>query len=160
MEEKTVGPLFIPAIELLDGQGQQTIEQPGQQGEFNPYFEFPLYVFDHLAVPIAYALGFLNMRRFFRAEHVKKTRQPHVCERCGREIPKGSEAYAVTFTTGSWEWSKKFTVYYHADCYRAAVEEVTEKLAATVRWVLLENAEERQDIFGRRKGCMYPYEEC
>ena len=104
-----------------------------------------LYVLDYLKIPIAYVMGFVNYRGFFRANKVR-TKKTHICEKCREEIPAGSEVYAVVFTKGA----RMFTVYYHADCYRKEVERVKQALSKTVDTVMLEYAEEGKDIFGRR----------
>ena len=104
-----------------------------------------LYVLDYLRIPIAYIMGFVNYRGFFKAKKVR-TKKIHICEKCRKEIPAGSEAYAVTFTKGY----RMFTVYYHADCYMEEAEKVKQALSKTVDTVMLEYAEEGRDIFGRK----------
>ncbi|ALM76237.1 hypothetical protein [Thermococcus barophilus] len=109
-----------------------------------------LYVFEDLSVPIAYLLGFGNRRRFFRAAKVL-TKKPHVCKKCGQEIQAGSEAYAVTIVNGFWDYGRKFTVYYHKDCYEGEVERVKREMLEVLDAVLLQYAEEKLDIFGRKR---------
>lgn len=50
---------------------------------------------------------------------VNKTRKPHICEKCGRLIPKGKQAFKEDLVDLSKSFAgRKYTGYFHPVCHK------------------------------------------
>ncbi|NJE84330.1 hypothetical protein E3E23_00515 [Thermococcus sp. CX2] len=112
--------------------------------ELGRWSYLPTYVRDYLGIPLAYLFGFVNYRQLVRIKKVK-TKEPHVCKACKREIPAGSEAYVLTFRRG--QFGPWFSKYYHADCYKREVERVKRDLLKALDEFFYKYSEEGRDIW-------------